>query len=101
MPKTSRYDLPPVGLGGELHRFVRDLIQGYANVAGEVAFLNGTTATILEDALFTTTTEVILVPRSAAGAAMPWWLQARDKGRITIGHADPGADLVFGYIAIG
>ena len=99
MPKTSRYDLPPIGLGGELHRFVRDAIQGAVNVAGEVMLVAGTTATVIEDALFTTTTEVVLIPRDAA--AVSWWLQARDKGRITIGHADPGADRVFGYIAIG
>ena len=54
---------------------------------------------MIEDALFTTTTEVVLIPRDAA--AVSWWLQARDKGRITIGHADPGANRVFGYIAIG
>ena len=43
MPKTSRYDYPPIGLGGELNRFVRDLTQGYVNVAGELTMLAGTT----------------------------------------------------------
>jgi hypothetical protein len=96
MPKTSRYDLPPVG---PENRFVRDAIQGYVNVAGEVV-LSGT-STIIEDALFTTTTEITLIPRDAAGAAISWWLQQRMAGRIVIGHDNPGAARLFGYIAIG
>lgn len=101
MPKTSRYDYPPVGLGGELNRFVRDLVQGYVNCAGEMVLLAGTSSTLIEDALFTTTTEITLIARDAAGAALPWWLQQRMSGRIVIGHAAPGSDLTFGYIAIG
>ena len=84
-----------------MNRFVRDLVHGYVNVAGEMVLAAGTTSTVLEDALFTTTTEVTLVPRDAAGAAIQWWLSARMSGRIVIGHADPGANLAFGYIAIG
>ena len=56
---------------------------------------------MLEDALFTTTTEITLIPRDAAGAAVSWWLQQRMSGRIVIGHDDPGSDRTFGYIAIG
>jgi hypothetical protein len=102
MPKTSRYDLPPIGASvPELERVSRDTIQGYLNVAGEVTLVAGTTSTILEDSLFTTTTEVLLIPRDAAGAAISWWLQQRMAGRIIMGHDAPGSDILFGYIAIG
>ena len=102
MPRSSRYDLPAVGAGlGELARLVRQYALGQLNVAGTVVLANGSTSTVLEDSSFTVTTEIVLIPRDSASAAIAWWLAARDKGSVTIGHDDPGADRTFGYVAVG
>jgi hypothetical protein len=100
--RTSRYDLPPIGAGlGSLARLLRDTMLGRINVAGEVTIATGTTTTLIEDQNFTFTTEITLIPRNSTGAALAWWLAARNKGSITIGHAAPGSNLTFGYIAAG
>jgi hypothetical protein len=100
--RTSRNDLPSIGAGlGEINRKLREAMLGRLNVAGEVTIATGTTTTLIEDQNFTFTTEITLTPRNSTGAALAWWLAARNKGSITLGHAAPGSDLTFGYIAAG
>ena len=102
MARTGRYDLPSVGAGlGELARVVGEIRQGRLNTSGEVTIANGSTSTIIDDAQFGPTTEIVLTPRSDPGAAWRYWLAARSKGRITLGHPDPGGDLVCGWTAQG
>ena len=102
MARTGRYDLPGIGAGlGELARITREYGVGRINVSGEVTLANGTTSTVIEDANFTATTELQLIPRADPGAAWRYWLAARNKGSITIGHTDPGTNLLCGWIALG
>lgn len=102
MPRTSVYQPPQVGAGlGELARFVRQILTGRINVAGEVTVAGYTSTTVISDANFTFTTELVLIPRDADGAALNWWLASRGRGSITIGHEQPGHDLTFGYVAVG
>lgn len=100
--RTGRYDAPSIGAGlGEIARIVRDMRYGRMNVSGEVTIANGSTSTTIEDANFGPTTEIQLIPRSDPGAAWRFWLAARNKGSLTVGHPNPGSDLVCGWIAEG
>lgn len=102
MPRTGRYDLPSIRAGqDELARILREVRQGRLNTSGEVTIANGTTSTMIEDANFGPTTELLLIPRTDPGASWRFWLAARNKGSLTLGHPDPGSDLVCGWIAEG
>ena len=102
MARTGRYDLPSIGAGlGELARIIREMRQGRLNVSGEVTIANGSTSTVITDSNFGLTTEIALIPRSDPGASWRFWLAARNKGSLTIGHPNPGTDLVCGWIAEG
>ena len=102
MSRTGRHDLPSIGAGlGELARMIREMRQGRMNTSGEVTIANGSTSTIIDDSQFGATTELLLTPRTDPGASWRYWLTDRSKGRITLGHPDPGADLVCGWTAQG
>lgn len=100
--RTGRYDQPGIGAGlGELARIARETSVGRLNVSGEVTLANGSTSTVIEDANFGATTEIVLIPRGDPGASFRFWLAARNKGSLTLGHTDPGADLLCGWLALG
>jgi hypothetical protein len=102
MPRTGRYDLPTIGAGTqELARMLREYGVGRINVSGEVTLANGSTSTLIEDANFGATTEIVLIPRADPDASFRFWLAARSRGSLTVGHTDPGTDLVCGWIAVG
>lgn len=102
MPRSSSYDLPSVNPTlPEVGRILREVRQGRTNTGGAITLLSGTTSTTVVDRDFTATTILHLTPRSAAGAALKWWLAGRAKGQITLGHDAPGADAEFHYSAIG
>jgi len=102
MPRTSRHDLPSINAGlNELARIVREMRQGRMNIAGEVTITNGTTTTLIEDQQFGATTVLTLTPRTDPGASWRSWTAARSKGSITVGHPNPGSDLVCDWLAQG
>ena len=102
MARTGRYDLPGIGAGTpELARIAREQGVGRINVSGEVTLANGTTSTVIEDSNFGATTELLLIPRADPGASFRFWLAARNKGSLTVGHPNPGTDLVCGWLALG
>lgn len=68
---------------------------------GEVVLADGATSTVIADRRFGAATEIKLIPRSGAQAALRTWLAGRSRGALTIGHDAPSGDQTFGYIAIG
>jgi hypothetical protein len=102
MARTGRYDLPGIGAGApELARIGREQGVGRLNVSGEVTIANGATSTVITDSNFGATTEIVLIPRTDPGTSWRFWLAARNKGSLTVGHPNPGTNLVCGWLALG
>ena len=102
MATKSKYQLPSDKDDlPQIARLLRETRQGKINVVSDIVIKSGTTTTIVYDRDIGPSTVPILIPQSAAGAALTWWLAARGKGAITIGHADPGADIMFYIVMIG
>jgi hypothetical protein len=102
MARTSRYSLPSeTPTQQEAGNALREVMLGRLNIAGEVTLLAGTTTTQITDFHVTAWTVAILVPRSAAAAAIVPFQLANTKGVINLGHAAPGVDVDYFFVLIG
>jgi hypothetical protein len=102
VPRTARNPLPTrFSSAAEQQRILADVRSGKVKCVGSVTLATGATSTVLRDALFGRDTAVVLVPTSAAGAALAWWQSDQAAGSVTLGHDAPAGDLVFLWIALG
>ena len=93
MTERARYELPDRRASARpLYTVTRDLVVA-----------NGTTSTIVQDEIIGARTQVLLTALSAAAAAITAsvYVSARDRGQVTLTHADPGADAEFSLLLIG
>lgn len=101
MPAVFGTGIPLEPTARETGRQLRQLADGKLNVVGEVTLASGSTSTVLRNRRFGAATEIVLVPRSAAQAALAVWLAAKAQGELTLGHDAPVGDQTLGYIALG
>jgi hypothetical protein len=87
--------------GGDLPRVINDLRRGKLDVAGSVTLANGTTSTDIVDPRLSELSNVILIPRSSAAAAVNWYISSKARAKVVVGHDDPGADREFDWVALG
>ena len=99
---ASRYQLPSPGAGtAELTQLLRESREGRLNVAYDITLANGTTQTKFSSQRIGHTTIGILIPRSAAQAAIKWWIAGSDKFELTFGHDAPSGNQTFSLLLIG
>lgn len=76
-------------------------LRGETLNTGRLSVTAGATSTLLLDARCGKGRVLVLIPASAAAAALKWWVQAMDNGSATIGHDAPGANVDFTYAIQG
>jgi hypothetical protein len=90
-----------VEAGDAIKRVVNDLRRGKLDVGGSVTLANSTTSTVIVDPRLSELSNVILIPRSSAASAVTWYVSAKARAKVTIGHANPGGDRLFDWVALG
>lgn len=102
MPRLGRIPAPTRWSSDEdKARALMQVMRGKLNVTGETTIFDATTETIVRDPDFGIDTVLVLVPTTAAGAALAWWQAGTGKGTVTVGHDAPDDPLTFRWIALG
>ncbi len=74
-------------------------LQGYINSTGTVTLVNGTTSTVVKNVLAHENSIPLLMPFGGPVANVV--VSARAKGSFTLTHANPGANITYGYALLG
>lgn len=87
-------------LARELPPIVDSLRNGAVNTAGELTLTAGV-QTLVEHPLLGPRSVLVLVPLSAASAALRVWISARAVQALTLGHSAAAGGERFAFVALG